>query len=151
MSDIRTSSEGRPFDAAGLDEATLAATTADGDCEFCGRERLHTLGGQSTYGACTRVARDARVMESGRDVSGGTYLYFDEEAIREAGYEGLEDRKLDEIGLVLDSGRSPERLDHPGRRKTGPCLCEGRALEWARELEEEHPELWWSSLGFEED
>lgn len=47
----RHSSLGRPFDPQELDEATLAATSEAGACEVCGRERLHTLGGQSTYDA----------------------------------------------------------------------------------------------------
>ena len=136
MSDPRTSSEGREFDAEALDEATFAATTENGACGVCGRERLHTLWSQSTYAACTAV--------------GHTFLYYDPDDVVEAGYDGIRDPALDELGLhelglVLDKNRGKG----PGERKAGPFGCEGEALEWAEEFEDRHPELRWSGMGRE--
>ena len=138
MASIRISSEGREFDAAALDEATLAGTTEDGACRVCGRERLHTLWSQSTYAACTAVGR--------------TFVYYDSDDVREAGYEGVRDPALDELrlhelGLVLDKNRGKG----PGERKAGPFGCEGEALEWAEEFEGRHPELRWSGMGRESE
>lgn len=127
---MRESSLGRPFDPRELDEETLRATTDDGACTLCGHERLHTLGGQSTYDACTAVGR--------------AYLYYDEEDLREAGYAGVGDRELNDLGLALDEDRGE-------RRESGPFSCEGDALDWARNFEDDHPDLRWSSLGFKRE
>ena len=76
---------------------------------------------------------------------GRCYLYYDEEHVLGAGYEGIEDPAPEDLGLTLDEER--------GERKSGPFSCEGDALDWAREFEEEHHDLWWSTPGFvrEED
>ena len=133
MSDPRTSSEGRPFDAGALDATTLAATTENGSCGVCGRERLHTLWSQSTYAACTAVGR--------------MFVYYDSDDVEGAGYEGIRNPALDGLGLVLDAGRG----NRGGERKAGPFGCEGEALEWAEEFEDQHPDLLWSSMGREEE
>lgn len=130
MAEERQSLHGRTFDPGELDAETLAATTENGACAVCGHERLHTLGGQSTYDACTGVGR--------------CYLYYGEEDLREAGYSGLGDPALEDLGLTLDEERGE-------RRNSGPFSCEGEALDWARDFEEEHPDLCWSSLGFVRD
>ena len=128
----RISSEGRPFDATALDEATLAATTEDGACGVCGRERLHALWSQSTYSACTAV--------------GSMFLYYKAGDLVGAGYDGPQDPALDELGLLLNE----QDGDDPKGRKAGPFECEGEALDWAEPFEEQHPELRWSSLGRED-
>ena len=127
MAEIRKSSLGRFFDPEEIDAETLAATTEDGACEVCGRERLHTLGGQSTYDACTQVGR--------------CFLYYTQDDVLDAGYAGVEDPALDDLGLTLDEERGE-------RRKSGPVAWEGDALDWARDFEEDHPHLWWSALRF---
>lgn len=133
---VMTSSEGREFDARALDEATLSATTGDGACEVCGRERLDTLWSQSTYAACTAVGR--------------TFLYYDVDVLREAGYDSPEDPALDGLGLIPDWGDIEKTRERLEGRKVGPFGCEGEALDWAEEFEEVHPELRWSSMGRED-
>lgn len=132
---MRESSADLPFDPGELDAATLAATGEDGTCEVCGRERLHTLGGQSTYGACTAVGSDGTQA----------YLYYDADAVRAGGFSGPDDPALDALGI-----HRPEPADERrGERRAGPFPCEGEALAWADKLEEDRPDLWWSSLGFD--